>query len=364
MNISIYLFGNLGTGYTQYPDDYTHSLFSQFCAEGKAHTQLAIHRNGALMYYAYLRRLDGEKVLGLCCVVNGCYFTGVTELIAAYERVVGDMAREGCLVHYDDQGDVTARVNHLYEKPEELSQTTRWLNAALANLDAHTRQLPPENYSVDGTSRKQFSITDDSQEIVKSSYTYGYTYVSKDRAFNTPQMNSYRGIIQRKSKQIDELGKQCKELQDEVTTLKRKQRNTTWVAVLSIVALVFGVIIWNQVLFPSEVTKKDMGEYVYYGPIMHGKPNGVGVAIYHDGDKDGRRFYYGNFTNGRRVDDKAMLFYNDGSYFYGEMDDDQWKRGIFYDTEQEHFEGEFQDNQPHNGVWYKHVKAQEIKNGK
>ncbi len=364
MNISTYVFGDLGNGFTQYPDDYTHDLFSQFCTEGKARTQLAIHRDDALMYYAYLRRLDGEKVLGLCCVINGSYICEVAELFTAFERIVGDMAREGCLVHYDDKGDVTAKVNHLYENRDELAQTMQWLNAAFATLDAHTKQLPPVNYSVSGTSQQHFSITDNSGEIVRSSYTNGYTYVSKERAFNTPQMNSYRGIIQRKSKEIANLGEQCKELRAEVSSLKRKQRNTTWVGVLSVAVLILGVVLWNKVLFPSEVTKKDMGEYVYYGPILDGKPNGVGVAIYHEGDKDNRRFYYGNFTNGRRVDDHAMLFYNDGSYFYGKMEDDQWIMGLFLDTEQEHFEGQFKENQPYDGVWYKHVKAQEVKNGK
>lgn len=363
MNISTYVFGELGNGFIQYPDDFTYTTFKQFCDNCKARTQLAIHRNDTLMYYAYLRQLDKGKTLGLCCVINGSYICDVAKLFAACERVVENMSREGCIVHYNDQGDITAYVSHLYDCQEELVLVTRWLNKEFEKLDSNTKPLPPVSYSTSALSQKHFLLADDAQEIAESSYTNGFTYVDKDRGFNTPQMNSYRGVIIKKDKKIEELKETCQKLESKVSSLKRQQRNTTWVSVLLIVAVVFGVVIWNRVLFPSEVTKKDMGEYVYYGPIQDGKPNGVGVAIYHENDKDQRRFYYGNFTQGRRVDDKAMLFYNDGSYFYGKMNDDQWIQGLFYDTEQEHFEGEFKNNKPYNGEWYQHKRVQEVSNG-
>ena len=36
----------------------------------------------------------------------------------------------------------------------------------------------------------------------------------------------------------------------------------------------------------GKVTKKDMGEFMYYGPMQNGEPNGTGVAIYHNDDKE------------------------------------------------------------------------------
>ena len=107
-----------------------------------------------------------------------------------------------------------------------------------------------------------------------------------------------------------------------------------------------------------------MGEFVYYGPIQNGEPNGTGVAIYHKNDKDGRLYYYGNFTNGKRIDENAIMFYKDGSYFSGSMNEDKWFKGLFFNVDKEHYVGEFKDNTPWNGEWYKHVKEQTIKNGK
>lgn len=223
--------------------------------------------------------------------------------------------------------------------------------------------LPAVNYGVAKDSVKSFSIQDDAQEIIKSSYTNGYTFIYKSKGYNTAQMNSYKGVIAKMDKRIQNLQNECTTLKNEVSSLKSKQRNTKWVALLSIIALILFGIIYVKVINPSEVTKKDMGTYIYYGPMENGEPNGTGVAIYHKQDKDGRLYYYGNFTNGKRVDNNAIMFYKDGSYFKGSMNEDKWYKGLFFDVEKEHFIGEFQDNQPWNGEWYKHVPVQKISNG-
>lgn len=97
--------------------------------------------------------------------------------------------------------------------------------------------------------------------------------------------------------------------------------------------------------------------------MENGEPNGTGVAIYHKNDKDGRLYYYGNFNDGKRIDNNAIMFYKDGSYFKGSMNEDKWYKGLFFDVEKAHFIGEFKDNKPWNGEWYKHVKEQTIVDG-
>lgn len=363
MNLTIYLFGDFGEGYTQYPDDYTRDIFGRFAKGRGKGSCLATHRQGAIMYYGYMRSLDANHYAGMCCVINGYCFTDIPAMLDACEHVVESMAREGALLCYGDRGEVTSRVGRLYECKQEVAQASRWLWQALGDLDSKTAPLPPVSYGTSSDSEQHFALTDKPVAMVESSYTNGYTFVHKESGYDTPQMHGYRSVIMRKEKIIEELQAERNRLRSSVSALERKQRNTTWVGVLAVAVVVLGVVLWNKVLFPSEVTKKDMGEYVYYGPMQGGKPNGVGVAIYHQGDKDNRRFYYGNFTDGKRVDEHAMLFYNDGSYYYGSMDEDHWHNGLFYDTEKEHFEGEFVENRPFNGTWYKHVKAQEVHDG-
>lgn len=362
MNVSIYTFGEFASGYSQYPSDYTTDIFKEFYRKAKARTQLCIHRDGDIIYYAYIRKLDGSKYIGVCAVINGLMLTNVSSVFTLFEQIYAGMIARGELIMFDNQGNITTDVTQLYYMRESVEQLH---NALRVQLDKQqTWALPPMTFSVAKDSVKNFTIEDNNQDIIDASSKYGYTYIYKDKGYDTIQTNSYKGVIARLGKEKKELQERCNDLSSKLSAERRKQQNMKWVSILGFIAIIFGAILWNKVLFPSEVTKKDMGEFVYYGPMANGEPNGTGVAIYHDNDKDGRLYYYGNFTDGKRIDDNAIMFYKDGSYFNGSMNEDKWFQGIFFDVEKEHFIGEFNDNEPWTGDWYKHVKVQTINEGK
>lgn len=363
MNISVYLFGKFEHGYSQYPADYSKSIFEVCYRNSKAVSQIAIHRNGDLMYYVYIRILDDGNYIGLCSVINGKMLTQIDGLFAIFENVIENMVRNGYLICFNDKGDIVSNAGKLYENREEIDLISSSLRHTMEQMEATSAILPPVNYSSSKDSIAEFSLCDNQKDIQISSYTNSYTMVYKSKGFNTTLVNSYKGVITKKEKENAQLREEQSNLKNEVTRLKNKQRNTTWVSVLAIASLVLGTIVWTQVLFPSEVTKKDMGEFVYYGPMENGEPNGTGVAIYHKNDKDKRLYYYGKFINGKRVDDNAIMFYQDGSYFKGSMNNDKWFKGTFFDVNDEHFVGEFKNNQPWNGEWYKHVAVQSVNEG-
>lgn len=363
MNLSFYLFGDLSNGYTQYPNDYAKSIFQKFRQNSQATTQVAIHRDGDLIYYGYIRKLEDSNFIGLCTVINGKMITQIDQLFGIYEGIIESMVRNGYLIHFNDKGEIVSKVSQLYENKEEIDLISTSLQSSFDRLESSTRPLPAVSYANSKDSAKSYSVQDDLDEILRSSYTNGYTYVYKSKGFNTAQLNSYKGVITRKDHEINDLRSECTKLKTEISSLKHKQRNTTWVSILGLIAVVLFGVLYVKVINPSEVTKKDMGEYVYYGPMANGEPNGTGVAIYHDSDKDGRLYYYGNFTDGKRIDKNAIMFYRDGSYFKGSMKEDKWLEGLFFDVEKEHFIGEFKDNLPWNGEWYKHVQEQSIVNG-
>ena len=364
MNLSIYIFGDLGNGHTQYPNDYTRDIFQYFYQKSQATTQLAIHRDQDLMYYGYVRKLENGNYIGLCTVINGKILTHVDSLFSVFEGVIETMVRNGYLIHYNDKGEIASKIGRMYENREEIDLISSSLTSSFNGIERLSRKLPPISYSTARDSVKNYSVQDDNEDIVRSSYTNGYTFVYKSKGYNTAQMNSYTSIINQKNEIIANLQSERSKLKSEVSSLKSKQRNTKWVAFLSLIAVVLFGIIYIKVINPSEVTKKDMGEFVYYGPMKQGQPYGTGVAIYHADDQDGRLYYYGNFTEGKRIDSTAIMFYKDGSYFKGSMDEDKWISGIFFDVEKEHFIGDFKENTPWNGDWYKHVKVQTIVNGK
>ena len=366
MNSSVYIFGNLLSGYTQYPDEEsTSSLFQKFYTKAKATTQIAIHRDGNLMYYAYIRKMEQGKYIGLCVLLNGAALTKFEGLFSLFENVISNLVTKGYLIKFSDGGNLIANTGHLYMKREEIDLVAESLEGGFDSMKSTAMKLPPVNYAISSESIKEFVVEDDANEILKSSYTNGYTYIYKSKGFNTALMNSYQGVLSRVSKERDDLKSKCVSLSAQLTKAKVQQRNLIWVSVLGAIALILGVVVWNKVLFPSEVTRYQTDSFLYYGPLQNKEPHGEGVAFYPIDDKDGRRYYIGHFINGERQDSTAMLYYQNGDYFYGSMNGDKFGRGIFYNySDKSHFEGTFVDNQPYDGTWYNHEKSYEIENGK
>lgn len=356
MNCSIYTFGEFTSGYTQYPGDYTADIFKEFYKKSKAQTQLCIHRDGDIMYYAYIRKISESEYIGICAVVNGLMFTNMVTVFNLFEQMFAGMVTRGELIMFDTQGNIISNVTQLYLEREAVEQLQQALRSQLDRLQ--TKVLPPMTFSVSKDSVKDYVIDDNPEDIIAASSKYGFTYIYKDKGYNTAQLNSYKGVITRLNKEKSELQSRCDELSKKLTAEKVKQRNIKWVGILGFVAFVFGIILWNKVLFPSEVTHYETGEFVYYGPIKNNQPNGVGVAIYPTNDKDGRRYYVGNFVNGKRDDSAALLLYKNGNYYYGALKGDLRTNGIdFNKSDNSHYEGTFSNNQPYNGVLYDHKKA-------
>lgn len=261
------------------------------------------------------------------------------------------MVYKGKLIHYADNGKITTQVERPYLQKEEIDSISAMVN------DAFNQQeflpLPPLNYQMTGNSIKELNLQGDNNQLLDAGNNYSYTMIYKSENYNTVNMNAYSSKIQQQNERITKLQKQLIEAQ-------RSRRNTKWVGILSVIILILGFFVWTKVLFPNEVTKYNTGEYLYYGPMSNGKPNGVGVAIYRKDDKDKRLYYYGNFVNGERMDKNAIMFYRDGSYFKGAMQNDKWQKGIFTDVDGATYIGSFSNNLPQNGTWYKLVKVQNI----
>lgn len=364
MNSSVYVFGELQSGYTQFPEDSSKSIFQRFISESKSRTQIAIHRDGSLMYYGYVRKLEGNKCIGFVVVLNSSMIADVNKLFPLFENATENLILDGSIIGYDEKGDITANVSKLFLVKDKVEQIEGKLRGGINALGMYSKALPPVDYSVSSESSKSFFTTDSLSEIGISSVKNGYTYIYKPEDFESDGIKSVKARIVTLQNQKKDLEKECGKLKTDLVKVKAQQRNMLWVGILAFAVFVLGVIVYNKVLFPSEVTKYDAGEFTYYGPIKNKLPHGVGVAIYKEDDPDGRLYYIGNFENGHRQDENATLFYKDGNYYKGSMEDDKWGEGIMFNrSERQHFEGTFIDNEPSTGIWYQHKDVQHIYNG-
>lgn len=363
MNSSVYVFGIFGGGLTLYPSDYTKEIFQKFLQHAQTESQLIIHRDNNLMYYGYVRELDvNSQYIGFCVLLNSIMFSRPKDLFEVFENAVADLVDAGIILQLNESGDIIPVVSYMGERPQEAQRISDVIKHNAEEINAI--QLPPVNYGIANTSVKSVTTRSADLKISEASCQYGFTIVSKTKGSDTTGIRKSQSIIRRLNSEKRDLEKLYKELKNENLKLKAKQKNLTWVLVLASIIAVLGVILYDKVINPAEVTHYKTDEFVYYGPLKNKKPNGVGVAIYPDNDKDGRKYYIGNFVDGKRQDNEAILFYKDGDYYYGSMDGDEWKNGVIYlNSDNSYFRGSFSNNNPFYGIWYDYKERYRVING-
>lgn len=176
MNVSIYIFGEFAAGYSQYPQDYTTAIFKQFNSKAKSQTQLCIHRDGDLIYYAYIRKLSEQKYIGLCAVLNGMMFSDVKTVFELFEQQITGMISRGDLIFFNSQGDITTNVTQLHLCRSTIEQLQNALRSQLDRLPIIP--LPAVSFGVSKDSVKEFIMDESTSNIIDASAKYGYTFIN------------------------------------------------------------------------------------------------------------------------------------------------------------------------------------------
>lgn len=245
MNGSIYIFGELSSGYTQYPDDGSSDVFKTFYRNSKAITQIAIHRDRNLMYYGYIRKLHNHKYIGICLVLHGGMIKNINTLFEIYEKTISDFVNKGDFIHLSKNGEIVARVSELYKHEESIKLTIDKLSKDVENIEIH--QLPVTDYSISRDSSKDFSFNDNVEDIVKASHTFGFTYIYKDEDYDTIQTNSSRAVIKQLNKEIEAYKKKTSEQENKLRILERKKKQMGVVVALLVALFAGSIIFFNTI---------------------------------------------------------------------------------------------------------------------
>lgn len=233
MNSSVYVFGCLGNGYTQYPDDYAKEIYQRFYAKSTASSQITIHRDNNLIYYGYIRKLDdSSQYIGFCVLLNGIMFSQIGRLFSIFENSVADLVARGEILHFSDRGDVTSSITNLYERQQEVERISSVIQSQISELESSTRKLPPVSYGVSSNESKTFSESDKNEDIVNASCKFGYTYVLKDKDYDTASLTSYKSILIRLNKEKDNLSNNYSELKTKYEKLIEQKKQYKKVVVL------------------------------------------------------------------------------------------------------------------------------------
>lgn len=238
MNSDIYIFGKLGTSYSQCPDDFTNEIFLKMSSwYSPTNTWISIHRKGELMYYGYVRKLGTDHYIGFCSVLNGMIVTDFNVLFDLFDNIITHLAVNGEILKYDDTGNIIANTQSLvYGKPI-LNQVKTLLKEGLSELYINLKKLPPEAYNISASESKQFDLhLDDISTIVSASWNYSYTFISKDSGVPVP--DSYQGILKRLHKEKEELEITRSSLETKIHKLEKEKKQQGVVFTLSVITFI------------------------------------------------------------------------------------------------------------------------------
>lgn len=259
MNYNVYIFGELSSGYTQYPEDSSSHVLKKIYPFCKAPTQIAIRRDASMMYYCYIRKLNDNKYFGLSIAVNGYYISRVDELFSLFENTIEKIAQQGSFIHFAKDGSLTTSTTILKDEEEEIDTLSENLRRGFEALGSSTNILPQVDYTVAKDSVKEFNALDDKRDMVRASYTYGYTFIYKDKDFNTVRVNSYRSVLSQLNDENNNLRKRNEELKEQNTKIlkQKKQFKNVIFLILAVIGCGVGLLFLNDNL---NTTKSELAD--------------------------------------------------------------------------------------------------------
>lgn len=245
MNAEVYLFGDLGEGYTQYVDDSTRALFRSMVSKAKANSQLIIYREDTLMYYTYIRRLrsaeSSNRYIGISYALNNRFISDFDGLFTIFEGAVTTIVSRGVILEYTNDGDITSSLGKIHKAKSEFAQISAYLKAEFDTFMAGKNDtLPLLDYSINTSETKSFHHTDSKSEIIKALSTFPNVIIIKDNDYESAESKSYASTLHRLNKENTNL----KEANKKLTQQKKQIKVVAWLSVI----IAIGVVIFFFVI--------------------------------------------------------------------------------------------------------------------
>jgi phage shock protein A len=245
MNLSVYIFGKFGQGITASVSDYTKKFFEEFISKANAPTQIIIHRDGDIMNYGYVRRIENNHLFGICIQLNNQYFSTINNLFETFEGVVANIAIKGDIIRLNKKGDLEAISSNILDTPTELERIIAICQSEFAKLSDSCRDLPHIDFSTTSSNVNHFKESDNSYLIIETSLKNGYTFIYKEQDYDTLTLSGYRITLSKQNKENEALKKRINDLDRKLKILERKKKQMGVVVALLITLFLGSVVFFN-----------------------------------------------------------------------------------------------------------------------
>ena len=147
----------------------------------------------------------------------------MTKLFPLFENTIEKLATQGSIIRFSNDGNIIPCDKTLKEQEEDIDSIFSNLTKEFTSIGI-INKLPIVNYAIAKDSIKTLSVTDEENEITRSTYTYGYTYIYKDVDYNTVRVDSYSSVLGRVNNENSELRKKNIELKQENQKIRRQKK--------------------------------------------------------------------------------------------------------------------------------------------
>ena len=244
MILKSYIFSYVSGNYQQYTSDHSEAFIKQCCIYCKDTHQIAIHRDGNLMYYSYFYKKNASSIYGLS-VVCGEVCLNLKWLYEYLQKTLEASANKGVLFNYDKQGQIRKNVVSFATEAAEIDNIFRDIKDDLERRPLFWEQLPPEDLSVPLTSKISLAFNDDDKaKITEALRHYHNVVVTMENTLPS----SFSQTIVRLNAEKEQLLVQKNGLETEIGALKRQKKQYKWVIILSLLVAVglIAIVFFNQ----------------------------------------------------------------------------------------------------------------------
>jgi len=239
-----YIFSYVSGNYQQYTSDHSEAFIKQCCIDCKDTHQIAIHRDGNLMYYSYFYKKNASSIYGLS-VVCGEVCLNLKWLYEYLQKTLEASANKGVLFNYDKQGQIRKNVVSFATEAAEIDNIFRDIKDDLERRPLFWEQLPPEDLSVPLTSKIALAFNDDDKaKITEALRHYHNVVVTMENTLPS----SFSQTVLRLNSEKEQLLVQKTGLEVEIEALKRQKKQYKWVIILSLLVAIglIAIVSFNQ----------------------------------------------------------------------------------------------------------------------
>lgn len=233
MILKSYLFSQTSGGYQQYTTDHSETFLKDLCKNCTTSDQIAIHRSGNLVYYAYAHKKSNSDIYGIC-VVCGEVCLDFQWLYECFQKAFDTLAQKGVLFCYSESGEIIKNVTNFSKETAEVDTLFRSIKECLDERPSYWEKLPAEDFSIPLSSKINLSFEEDNKDkIIDAIRHYHNITITMANAIPT----SYARTVERLNNEKKLLSNENNELKENIEILHREKKQYRWVVLLSMAVI-------------------------------------------------------------------------------------------------------------------------------